>query len=47
MAEKIRGFIEGEKARKNFEDAMRIAFRAPKTEASNRPKRKRKKADKG
>lgn len=42
-------FIEGIKARSNFESAMHIAFRAPKTEDSNRrrPKPKRKKPDKG
>jgi hypothetical protein len=40
-------YVEGPKARKNFEAAMRLAFRAPKTEASNRPKRKPKKTDKG
>lgn len=40
-------FVEGPKARENFEKGMKALFRAPKTEASDRRKNKRKKADKG
>jgi hypothetical protein len=34
-------YIEGQKARKNFENAMRYAFSIPKEEAPPKPKPKR------
>jgi hypothetical protein len=34
-------YIEGHKARKNFEDAMRYAFSIPKEKAPSKPKPKR------
>jgi hypothetical protein len=42
-----REYTEGPKALEKFEKMMQALFRAPKTEAANRPKRKKKKADKG
>ncbi len=43
-------YIEGRKARENFEDAMRYAFSIPKEQAPAKPKPKRRKklgSDKG
>ncbi len=34
-------YIEGDKARENFEDAMRAAFQIPKEKALAKPKPKR------
>ncbi len=41
MAKRKAEYIEGRKARKNFEDAMRHAFSIPKEEAPANPKPKR------
>jgi hypothetical protein len=41
MAKRKAEYKEGDKARKNFEDAMRYAFSIPKEQAPPKPKPKR------